>query len=561
MKTHKLGIRFLRCFIVLALCLSLLPAAAMAEEGGSEPTIPVTGIEIMETFVELNVGEEAEVNLQFEPRNATNRKVTWSSSDDSVVRVNAEGKITAYSAGVATITVTTEDGGFTDTSEMRVGMPDTPMKTYKRVSSLSVGKNYLIGCPVGDSNVRLLKVEEGSLDAPWRKLKEDGETIALEDPDYLWTVTAGSNTAFEIKHGSVYLTDENGLKLTNEYTAASPWNWNGMILTTGKNGETHYLRYNAEEGTFVADTISGGIFFFEEQEMPQLKGISAELGGEIGFHYYVSIPSALQGGVMNFDIISSTGDGPVRRNHNVQGTKKEDGRWDFVCPVATIEIGDMILASYSVNDVDYPMKGEIESGTGAEGSGAISVLKYLNKLISSGNDPHHLAAALKDYGHYAQLALAAGANHTEIESAGLTLPEKIEGYDLELDLEGNTVSVSFSLDLESKTTMNYYVTMNGEQGGMKVGPMSGFNDGNWKLSIIGTDRFRFSSIGVGANKLAEPLTLTFYEDRNEYSIKGSALSYAQRCLANPSTRPELKDACKALYNYAMAAKAADNSGQ
>ena len=55
------------------------------------------------------------------PATATNRNVTWSSSNPDVARVNAAtGLITAASVGTATITVTTEDGGFTQSVNITV---------------------------------------------------------------------------------------------------------------------------------------------------------------------------------------------------------------------------------------------------------------------------------------------------------------------------------------------------------------------------------------------------------------------------------------------------------
>ncbi|MBA6316997.1 Ig-like domain-containing protein, partial [Cellulophaga baltica] len=52
--------------------------------------------------------------------NATNQNVTWSSSDDAIASVSATGVVTGNAIGTATITVTTEDGGFTATSTITV---------------------------------------------------------------------------------------------------------------------------------------------------------------------------------------------------------------------------------------------------------------------------------------------------------------------------------------------------------------------------------------------------------------------------------------------------------
>lgn len=55
-------------------------------------------------------GDKVKLSLEFTPVNATNQKVKWESSDESVATVNSKGVVTAKKAGKATITATTKDG-------------------------------------------------------------------------------------------------------------------------------------------------------------------------------------------------------------------------------------------------------------------------------------------------------------------------------------------------------------------------------------------------------------------------------------------------------------------
>lgn len=59
----------------------------------------------------LNVGGSVTINATVTPDNATNASVNWSSSDESVATVDSSGKVTAVSAGSATITATSESDG------------------------------------------------------------------------------------------------------------------------------------------------------------------------------------------------------------------------------------------------------------------------------------------------------------------------------------------------------------------------------------------------------------------------------------------------------------------
>ncbi len=68
----------------------------------------------------IDIGENLQLNAVVMPVNATNQNGTWSSSDTTVATVNNQGVVTGNDIGNATITFTTEDGGFTDSAEITV---------------------------------------------------------------------------------------------------------------------------------------------------------------------------------------------------------------------------------------------------------------------------------------------------------------------------------------------------------------------------------------------------------------------------------------------------------
>lgn len=74
--------------------------------------IHVTGISVVPTSSTLYVGGTASVTANVQPATATDKTVTWTSSNTSVASVD-NGVITAVGVGTATITATTNDGGFT----------------------------------------------------------------------------------------------------------------------------------------------------------------------------------------------------------------------------------------------------------------------------------------------------------------------------------------------------------------------------------------------------------------------------------------------------------------
>ncbi len=72
--------------------------------------IEVTSITLDKTELSLTEGETATLTATITPENATDKTVTWTSSDATVAIVDATGKVTALKAGTATITATSVNG-------------------------------------------------------------------------------------------------------------------------------------------------------------------------------------------------------------------------------------------------------------------------------------------------------------------------------------------------------------------------------------------------------------------------------------------------------------------
>ncbi|MBQ3328000.1 MAG: Ig domain-containing protein [Clostridia bacterium] len=93
---------------------------------------PVTGVSLDKTELTLDEGDSATLAATVSPEDASNKNVTWTSSDEKVATVDATGKVTAIKAGTATITVTTEDGEKTATCAVTVN--------HKHVEEVVPGK-------------------------------------------------------------------------------------------------------------------------------------------------------------------------------------------------------------------------------------------------------------------------------------------------------------------------------------------------------------------------------------------------------------------------------------
>ena len=72
--------------------------------------IPVTEVSLGKPTLILSVGESVTLSATVTPNDATNKKITWTSSANDVATVSAEGLVTAVAEGEATITATAADG-------------------------------------------------------------------------------------------------------------------------------------------------------------------------------------------------------------------------------------------------------------------------------------------------------------------------------------------------------------------------------------------------------------------------------------------------------------------
>ena len=105
-------------------------AVTVREAEEDKTPVPVTGVELIRpTGATLSGGFQ--LGVQVLPENATDREVTWQSSDPTVATVDETGYVTYVSPGAVTVTVTTRDGGFTDTLSFTVRSSVVPVDSIR----------------------------------------------------------------------------------------------------------------------------------------------------------------------------------------------------------------------------------------------------------------------------------------------------------------------------------------------------------------------------------------------------------------------------------------------
>ncbi|GAB5466490.1 MAG: hypothetical protein Kapaf2KO_19260 [Candidatus Kapaibacteriales bacterium] len=85
-----------------------------------DATIEVTGLQLSVSDVEIKEGETYKIDYTISPENATDKTITWMSSNENVATVDLEGVVLGVGVGKATITGKTTDGGFEASMEVDV---------------------------------------------------------------------------------------------------------------------------------------------------------------------------------------------------------------------------------------------------------------------------------------------------------------------------------------------------------------------------------------------------------------------------------------------------------
>lgn len=93
---------------------------AICEVIVTNEAIRVTGVTLNKTELELKEGGMDRLLANLEPYEATDRRVTWSSSNANIVSIQPNGTLTAHALGESVITVTTIDGNYTATCTVAV---------------------------------------------------------------------------------------------------------------------------------------------------------------------------------------------------------------------------------------------------------------------------------------------------------------------------------------------------------------------------------------------------------------------------------------------------------
>ena len=196
-----------------------------------DSNIEVAGVDLNKTELKIAIGQSETLTASINPNDATDKTVTWTSSDTSVATVE-KGKVTAKKLGTATITVTTHNGRKA-TCKVTVTNPIT-------VTGVSLNKTEL----------KLYVGKSDTLTATVSPADATDKTVTWSSSDKdIATVEKGKVTAKKAGTVTITATTHNGKKATCKVTVSN-------IAVTGISlNKTELKLYTGQSETLTA-TIS-----------------------------------------------------------------------------------------------------------------------------------------------------------------------------------------------------------------------------------------------------------------------------------------------------------------
>ena len=155
--------------------------------------VPVESISLNTNTLSLVKGESATLTATVKPDDASDKTVTWGSTNSDVAEVDQQGKVVAKSSGKATIT--SSAGGKTASCTVSVTVPIESITLNKTALELYEGKSEVLIATIKPDDATDSKVTWGSSNTGVATVDEEGKVTAIAAGETNIIAMAGGKTA------------------------------------------------------------------------------------------------------------------------------------------------------------------------------------------------------------------------------------------------------------------------------------------------------------------------------------------------------------------------------
>ena len=215
--------------------------------------VEVTDISLNKNSLGLIIGNSDTLTANITPSNATNKSVTWSSSNSSIISVDNSGKVTAKAIGSATITAKTANGkeaSATVTSDVKnitLTVGNQTISKYGTITSTNITVNIdANGYNVPDSLITWSAPDTSGYTAP-AYMSTNGKTATVTARD-VWSGTASVPITVKINNKQVKTTIyvESAINISNLSNGINSYESDGKLYCTFSGEKSLHLQSNID---------------------------------------------------------------------------------------------------------------------------------------------------------------------------------------------------------------------------------------------------------------------------------------------------------------------------
>ena len=215
--------------------------------------VEVTDISLNKNSLGLIIGNSDTLTANITPSNATNKSVTWSSSNSSIISVDNSGKVTAKAIGNATITAKTANGktaSATVTSDVKnitLTVGNQTISKYGTITSTNITVNIdANGYNVPDSLITWSAPDTSGYTAP-AYMSTNGKTATVTARD-VWSGTASVPITVKINNKQVKTTIyvESAINISNLSNGINSYERDGKLYCTFSGEKSLHLQSNID---------------------------------------------------------------------------------------------------------------------------------------------------------------------------------------------------------------------------------------------------------------------------------------------------------------------------
>ncbi len=166
---------FFRFCLLLGLGVASVTFSSCGKD--DDNAVAVSGISLDKSTLALALGEEYTLTATLTPDDATDKTLSWTSSDEAKATVDANGRVTAVAAGTATITARTGDK--TASCNVTVSIPVSGLSLSKDTLTLAVGELDTLQATVLPANATDPAVSWSSSDEAKATVDANGKVTAV----------------------------------------------------------------------------------------------------------------------------------------------------------------------------------------------------------------------------------------------------------------------------------------------------------------------------------------------------------------------------------------------